>query len=280
MFVRLTPALISAVCVLMSCAASAQSAPSADAGAAPPPFTLTGNLGAVSDYRFRGISQSYRRPAVQAGFDVTHASGFYAGNWNSSVSGNSYNNGAGVEADLYAGYRFEPVKDLNADIGVLTYVYPGAKLNVSPGVPSGHRYDSTEFYAGLTGGPFNAKLSVALGDYFGLDGRTAGYAYFSALPDRGSSRGTVYFELNYALDLGDKLGFAAHVGHTAVRHYGELSYTDGKLSLTQEWFGLNVAAALVATDAPRAFYQVADAGAANPKRSGTTMLVLSVGRTF
>lgn len=87
-----------------------------------PAYTLTGNLAVVSDYRFRGISQSYRLPAVQAGLDYTHSSGFYLGNWNSSVSGNSYNNGASLETDLYGGYRFEPVKDVTADLGVLFYV--------------------------------------------------------------------------------------------------------------------------------------------------------------
>jgi hypothetical protein len=60
--------------------------------------------------------------------------GFYLGNWNASVSGNSYNNGASLETDLYGGYRFEPMKDVTADLGVLFYVYPGAKLNAAPAV--------------------------------------------------------------------------------------------------------------------------------------------------
>jgi uncharacterized protein (TIGR02001 family) len=259
---------------------AAPAAPAAAAAAETPSYTLTGNIGVVSDYRFRGISQSYRLPAVQAGFDWTHASGFYLGNWNSSVSGNSYNNGASLETDLYGGFRFEPVKDVTADVGVLFYVYPGAELNAAPGVPSDKKYDNTEIYAGVTAGGFNAKLSYALTDYFGLDGQSAAYAYFSALPDRGSSKGTAYFELNYTLDLGDKMSLGAHVGHTAVRHYSELSYTDAKVSLSKEWVGLNFGAAVVATDAKKEFYQVANAGGAEPKRIGTTTLVLSVGKTF
>jgi uncharacterized protein (TIGR02001 family) len=245
-----------------------------------PEYTLTGNLAVVSDYRFRGISQSYRLPAVQAGIDYTHSSGFYLGNWNSSVSGNSYNNGASLETDLYGGYRFEPVKDVTADLGVLFYIYPGAKLNAAPGVPSDKKYDNAEIYAGVTTGPFNAKISYAVTDYFGLKGETAAYAYFSALPDRGGSKGTAYMELNYTLDLGDKLTLGAHVGHTVVRHYSELSYTDAKLSLNKEWAGLNFGAAVVGTDAKKEFYQVANAGGADPKRIGTTTLVVSVGKTF
>jgi len=250
------------------------------APAAEPAYTLTGNVGAVSDYRFRGISQSYRLPAVQGGFDFTHSSGFYLGNWNSSVSGNSYNNGASLETDLYGGYRFEPVKDFNADVGVLFYVYPGARLNRAPGVPSDRKYDNAELYAGVTSGPFNAKISYAVTDYFGLNGETVAYAYFTALPDRGSSKGSAYLELNYSLDLGNKLTLGAHVGHTAVRHYSELSYTDLKVSLNKEWVGLNFGAAVVGTDAKKDYYQVANAGGADAKRIGTTTLVLSIGKSF
>lgn len=261
--------------------ASAQTAaPVAAAPAETPSYTLTGNLAAVSDYRFRGISQSYRLPAIQGGFDYTHASGLYLGNWNSSVSGNSYNNGASLETDLYGGYRFEPLKDLNVDVGALYYLYPGAKLNQAPGVPSDKKYDNAEIYASVTSGSFNAKVSYALTNYFGLDGEAAAYAYFSALPDRGNSKGTAYLELNYTLDLGDKLSLGAHVGRTVVRHYSELSYTDVRVSLTKEWIGLNFGAALVATDAKKEFYQVANAGGASPKRMGTATIVLSAGKTF
>ena len=268
-------------CLLAGSAAAGAFAQAAPAAAAETPaYTLTGNLAAVSDYRFRGISQSYRLPAVQGGFDFTHSSGFYLGNWNSSVSGNSYNNGASLEVDLYGGYRFDLAMDVAADVGVLFYVYPGARLNQAPGVPGSKKYDNAEIYAGLTSGPFNAKVSYAVTNYFGLNGETAGYAYFSALPDRGDSKGTVYFELNYTLDLGDKLTLGAHAGHTVVRHYSELSYTDLKVLLNKEWAGLNFGAAVVGTDAKKDYYQVANSGGNDPKRIGTTTVVLSVGKTF
>ena len=274
----LTCSFVSFVSVAAVAGAWAQATPAP--AAEPAAYTLTGNLGLVSDYRFRGISQSYRLPAVQGGFDLVHSSGLYVGNWNSSVSGNSYNNGASLEMDFYGGYRFEPLKDLSADIGVLFYVYPGARLNQAPGVPGDKRYDNAELYAGLTSGPFNAKVSYAVTDYFGLNGTTASYAYFSALPDRGNSKGTVYLELNYSLDLGDKLTLGAHAGRTVVRHYGELSYTDLKLSLNKEWVGLNLGAAVVGSDARKDYYQVANSGGADAKRVGGATLVLSVGKTF
>ena len=54
------------------------------------PHTLTGNVGLFSSYRFRGIDQTYGKPALQGGFDYSHSSGVYLGNWNSNV-----NSGAG-----------------------------------------------------------------------------------------------------------------------------------------------------------------------------------------
>lgn len=242
--------------------------------------TLAGNVAVVSDYRFRGISQTYRHPAIQGGFDYTHASGFYLGNWNSSVSSNSYNNGAGLEVDLYGGYRFPLTQDLSGDVGVIHYLYPGAKLNSAPATPTGNRYNNTEVYFGLTQGAFNARLSYALTDYFGLNSATAGYAYFSALPDRGNSRGTAYLDLNYNVDLGNQVTLGLHAGHTRVRHYGELSYTDYKVSVGKEFSGLNLNLALVGANAESALYQAADSGGLNPKKLAKTALVVSVSKAF
>ncbi|MDO9216787.1 MAG: TorF family putative porin, partial [Lacisediminimonas sp.] len=164
MIKRVAALAAAALCAVASAQAPAPA--SGDAAAPASPHTVTGNFGLASDYRFRGISQSWGLPAVQGGVDYTHASGFYLGNWNSSVSSNSYNNGASLEVDLYGGYRFEPVKDLTVDVGALVYVYPGARLNSAPGTPTGEKYDNTELYVGLTQGPFTAKLSYAMTDYF------------------------------------------------------------------------------------------------------------------
>ena len=242
--------------------------------------TVTVNVAAVSDYRFRGISQSYRQPAIQGGFDYTHASGLYLGNWNSSVSSNSYNNGAGLEVDLYGGYRFPLTKELNADVGVLLYLYPGAKLNSAPATPTLNKYDNTEIYFGLTQGAFNAKLSYAVTDYFGLNNTTSGYAYFNALPARGSSKGTTYLDLNYSFDLGNRIALGLHAGRATVRRYSELSYTDYKVSLAKEFSGVNVSLALVGSTANSTFYQAGNSAGLNPKAIAKTGLVVSVSKSF
>ena len=65
--------------VLISTAAMAQTK------APEPDFTLSYNVGVVSDYRFRGIAQTSTDPALQAGVDFAHKSGFYLGAWGSNI---------------------------------------------------------------------------------------------------------------------------------------------------------------------------------------------------
>ena len=61
-------------------AAPSMAQTAAPAAAEASPHTLTANVGLVSSYRFRGIDQTYGKPALQGGFDYAHSSGFYAGN--------------------------------------------------------------------------------------------------------------------------------------------------------------------------------------------------------
>ena len=91
--------------------ALAQTAP------APAPATspITANVTVTNDYRYRGMTQSNFKPAIQGGFDYAHESGFYIGNWNSSISwisdcypaSSSTGNqsvSAPIEMDFYAGF--------------------------------------------------------------------------------------------------------------------------------------------------------------------------------
>ena len=280
MIKKLLPLTLSLLCAAAAAQTQTPAEASATAVAPAPTPAVTGNFNVVSDYRFRGIAQSWGLPAVQGGIDYTHASGFYLGNWNSSVSSNSYNNGASLEVDLYGGYRFEPIKDLTMDFGVLRYQYPGARLNSAPATPTGQKYDNTELYVGLTQGPFNAKLSYAVTDYFGLNSNTAGYAYWSSLPARGDSKGTTYLDLNYNADLGNQLTLGLHAGYTSVHHYGALSYADYKASLAKEVAGFNIGLALVGTNANQVYYQAGNSAGLSPQKLGKTGVVLSVGKTF
>ena len=87
--------LASAIATLLAAPATVMAQAAAPGSTAAPEVsehTLTGNLTVVTDYRFRGISQTFGgsnfwAPAVQGGIDYSHSSGFYVGNWNSNVSG-------------------------------------------------------------------------------------------------------------------------------------------------------------------------------------------------
>jgi len=160
--------------------------------AADPPksdWTFTGNAGLFSDYRFRGISQTNKKPAFQGGFDVSHASGAYVGNWNSNID-SAFFNGSNLEMDFYGGYKM-PLGDFTLDVGALYYYYPGS------GAGGTFKIDNTEIYVGGAYGPVTLKYSYAVSDFFGV-------------PD---SKGSWYLDGGFAYDLGGGLGVNAHVGY-------------------------------------------------------------------
>jgi uncharacterized protein (TIGR02001 family) len=106
---------------------------------------LTANIGVFTDYRYRGISQTRLKPAIQGGVDYAAANGLYVGVWASNIKWIKDGGGdASVEIDLYGGYKGEIQKDFTYDIGFLTYQYPGHKLPTSP--------NTNEIYGALTYG--------------------------------------------------------------------------------------------------------------------------------
>ena len=137
-------------------------------------LTLTGNAAIVTDYRFRGFSQTDFLPAVQAGVDLTHSSGFYLGNWNSSVSDKVYNDGV-VEMDFYGGWKGDIGSGFGLDVGALEYVYPGSTS------PKGNIYNNTDLYVGLSYGSYSLKFSYTPTDFFSVpDSKNTWYVDASA----------------------------------------------------------------------------------------------------
>lgn len=89
---------------------------------------LSGNVAVISDYTFRGISQTLEEPAIQGGIDLAHPSGVYLGTWASSVNfGEDLSTGprAHMELDVYGGFR-PTVLGTALDLGAIYYAYPGA----------------------------------------------------------------------------------------------------------------------------------------------------------
>ncbi|HEX7858564.1 MAG TPA: TorF family putative porin [Sphingobium sp.] len=117
------------------------------------PFTVSGSVGLVTDYRFRGVSQSDEHLAIQGGITVTHESGLYVGTWGSSLAGWGTFGGANMELDLVAGYKLPVTDGVTLDVGATWYMYPGG-------------YNTTDFiepYVKLSGtlGPVSATAGVA-----------------------------------------------------------------------------------------------------------------------
>ncbi|MFO7189605.1 MAG: TorF family putative porin [Pseudomonadota bacterium] len=239
--------------ILASVVAGAFAVPSLahaqDSAGAESPHSFSGNFALVSDYRFRGISQTDRDPGIQGGFDYEHASGFYIGNWNASVTTDLFNGGAGLEMDLYAGYRGE-VEGFSYDIGVLQYYYPGAKV-----AGTNTRYDTTELYIGAGYGPISAKIWYGVSD-----------KWFASK----DAKGSIYYELNGEFPLSDKLSLVAHVGYQDVKDTPDADYFDYKLGLTYDLQGWALSAAVIGTDADDDVYG----------NLGDTTVVLSVGKSF
>lgn len=275
-------ALALAASSLLATAAFAQTAPAAAPEASP----ITANVTVVNDYRYRGISQSNFKPAIQGGFDYAHESGFYIGNWNSSISwiSDAYTStgslasanptgqsvSSSIEMDFYGGFKKELIGEgFASDFGILQYYYP------TSGLPNGAiNPNTTELYAAqnFTFGPVTgfAKFSYALTNTFG----------------NGNSKGSYYPDLTVNYDTGVwGLSLNGHVGYqyisgtpagATVSNSTLYSYTDWKAGITKDFGGgLSGSLAYVGTNANLAGYY-----SPQGKNLGRSTGLVSLTKTF
>ncbi|MGH8688706.1 MAG: TorF family putative porin [Burkholderiales bacterium] len=221
---------------------------------------VTGNMAIVSDYRFRGISQTFDQPAIQGGIDYTHSSGFYLGNWDSNVSGLTYNNGS-MEMDFYGGFRFN-AGPVGLDVGFLQYYYPNAKL------ANGDKYDTQEIYGAASWKWFTLKYSSTITDFFGVTAPGI------------DSKGSGYIDLSASFEIAPKLTVVGHVGQQKVKNFSSLDYTDYKVGLSYDLNGWALGAAYIDTDASDPFYSMASDNSGKVKDLGKGTVVVSVSKTF
>ncbi len=219
---------------------------------------FTGNVSLTSDYKFRGQDQDTSRtravkPALQGGFDYVFGdSGWYVGNWNSSVDWLPRNS---LESDLYGGYKFK-AGDADIDLGALAYVYGGDRNG-----------NTTELYGAATLGAFTAKYSHTVSqDYFGFAGARSG----SGL----SGRDTGYLNLGWTQAVNERISIKASLGFThfssGIRSLGVPDYVDYNLGGSYDLGGgASVALALAGAD-QRGFF-----GAVNQPR-----LIATLGKTL
>jgi uncharacterized protein (TIGR02001 family) len=133
-------------------------------------FTITGGATLVTDYRFRGISQTDRRPAVQGTFTVSHSSGFYATVWGSSID-DYVAAGGDQEIDLIAGWH-HTWSGTTLDMGVLYYYYPNSRAIipnynsdfVEPYISIAHAFGPVTAKATANYAPSQSALSIGTGN--------------------------------------------------------------------------------------------------------------------
>ena len=206
--------------VLSAAVAAALSAPVVATAqtAAPAASPITGNISLVSDYRFRGISQTFDEPALQGGFDYAHSSGLYIGNWNSNVSQGAGFPGGNLEMDFYGGWK-KAFGDFGLDVGFIYYYYPGtdsgagipfSPTNLGTGEVASGKVDNKEFYIGGTWKFLSLKYYHSIDDYFSVPG----------------SKNSNYIDLGGTYDFGGGWGINALTSATPAPPFGGAAFHD------------------------------------------------------
>lgn len=212
------------------------------------PKNISASVWFMSDYVFRGLSNSDENPAVQGSLDYTFK-GFYVGIWGSNTSSTD----AGIEIDYYGGYA-ESFGNFGYDIMAIYYSYPDGGSNPEP--------DYFEAHLGLTYTFAGIPLTPTIGagynyspDYFGEDG-TANYV-----------NGTIDFALPYGFTLGGEVGYQDVEGDKSTGDDIGMDGGDGfhyvhwRISLTKEipkWFALDLGYHDTDDDAQDFFGDIAD----------------------
>ncbi|MEM4986449.1 TorF family putative porin [Collimonas sp. H4R21] len=218
-----------------------------------PDNSLTFNASVVSDYRFRGISQTRLKPALQGGADYSNnPTGLYAGTWLSTLKWVKDGGGDGnIEWDIYAGKKGNFTQDLSYDFGVLSYVYPSNDLHPDA--------NTTELYGQLGYGPAYIKYSQSLTNLFGA----------------ADSKNSGYLDIGANIDVSNGYTVNLHAGHQTVKNNSSLSYNDWKVGLTKDFGFLSGSVAVIGTDAKNYVGPAPDR-----KNLGKTTLVVSATKTF
>ena len=197
---------------------------------------VAGNVAITSDYRFRGISQSDRDPALQGGFDWAHDSGFYLGTWASSIDFGSVcieeddegdctetTSGGSIEWDFYGGFAGSITEEVGFDVGYMYYSYPSDNWPVD--------LDYQEFYGKLSF--YGAEVGLIYSD-----------DYFQSTNDFWYVYGDYSFPVNETFSIDGHLGY-----NDLSDEFGTGgSYLDWSIGVTASAVGLDFTLAYVDTD--------------------------------
>lgn len=234
----------------------------AQAKAPEPDYTLSYNVGVVTDYRYRGISQSARKPALQGGVDFAHKSGFYVGTWASTIRWIK-DSGPGlkgpVEVDIYGGYKGSINDTFSYDVGGLGYWYVDNNYKNL----TGENANTFELYGAVSAGPATVKYSHSLTTLFGTP----------------NSENSGYLDLSGTFDVGHGFSVVPHVGWQRIRNFG--TYIDYSVAVSKDVAeGLTLTAAVVGTNWKDHFGFPYTLPGSGTKDLGKAGLVLGLKKTF
>jgi len=172
---------------------------------------LSGNVTLVSDYLFRGISQTDEKGAIQGGFDYAADNGLYTGIWASNVN---YGTDSSTEMDYYVGFGGETSGGLGYDVSYIYFDYEGDS-----------EFDYQEIAISFSKGDLTVGLNYS-DEYLGDGGPDFIYPYIS-----------------YGFSLPSDVSLSLHVGFSDADaddffEAGEDSYTDYSVGLAKEIMGV------------------------------------------
>lgn len=178
---------------------------------------ISGNMAFVTNYMFRGVSQSRNLPAVQGSLTYTTPIAIYFNLWGSNASFVGTN--ASVEFDTIVGYHNTYGDNFAFDLSVGRYNYPGARI--------------------LNYNEFNAVANL----YF----VQAAFAYSANVYNTHQTgiyyNGGIVYDLPAKWALGiDGLNLQALMGHYSLPRAAGNSYNDYSIQLSKTFKIYKVAA--------------------------------------
>lgn len=206
---------------------------------------VTANIGASSNYVWRGVTQTGNEAAVSGGFDWAHDSGVYLGTWASNVNFPSNSStveatdsdgdtvevevpgsDGGFELDLYGGYSGS-VGGLGYDVGLIYYSYmESGDLN----------------FLEVTGSLSYQWFTV--GTNYTLDGEADDDATFS--------EGDIYYYASASAEVVPTWSVGLTVGQYDFDDSADTEYAHGQIDVTKgagDWGAVTLSASLAEEEA-------------------------------
>jgi len=222
-------------------------------------ITVASNVALVSDYIWRGQSQTWGKPALQVGTEASHTSGAYAGFWASTVS-SQWVPGAQAETDWYIGFRDKlpaTLSEIGYDLNLIYVYLPGGNFDKTGfNLPSSSP-NTVEVYAAVNYKQVSLKTGRVLTKFYGWDTTNSapggGFAGDATAGVTGSTNGSYFVELNANQDIAEGWNMSGQLGHQTINHSVGLSWSYYKLGIVKSIENWTLGLACTGGNEPAAF---------------------------